>query len=256
MTDVQFINRSQEVAQVYLVVGGVQWTDSRLFGPIKITQWGIGSTVRHMVNVHVNGNNKAFDFYYLKYGQEPNGVISGCTFEKINGWALTGRFDTWKIVRNLFSRCSGVDLECASGNTANKPNDALIQHNTFEHCPTVLQVYWGTTAETHRNLFCDNLIAGKCITIYAGTAAGTTVYWRGNRASPGLTYTTLARNCGFTLNPDMSSSYDDIRAARIISTDNASTMWRRRPWSRSSMSAPAAPATTISTTPGPIRPNR
>jgi hypothetical protein len=209
MTNVVYANDSDEIDHPYLGGGDVQWTDSSLFGPIAVNQASSVSTILRLENVHVNGNGRQFDFYYLRYGIDPDGIITNCTFENIDGWAIAGHFDNWKICGNVFRNVNGVNLLNSSGNAYDKSNDSLIEGNLFEDCNTVLGVYWATTAAVHKNYFCGNTISGQSQTVYCGGSPGTSVYWLGNTKAENALWTRLAINNGFHLWDTLLSEYDN-----------------------------------------------
>ncbi len=137
-----------------------------------------------------------------------NSTVRNCTFENIDGYALSGRRRNCEISQNRFSDCKAIELDAQQGNAANKSTNNLIAGNVFDAVTLGLYVYWATVASTHANEFRDNLFIGTATKIYEGSAAGTSVYWRNNRYAAGGSTGILATNNGFTLNDDLSSEFD------------------------------------------------
>jgi hypothetical protein len=209
VSNVRVYNSAQEGLTVSLQSADMEWQNWYVSGILAVTQSGAASSVMRMDNVHIDGRNQAFSFYYPRYGYDPNGVITNCTFEDISGWAIAGHFDRWKITNNIFRNVDGVALLAQSNDPAKKSKNTVIVGNVFEDCVCVLWVGRGITAEADGNIFRGNAILGKCGTIYYGEAPGTSVYWRDNTKAQGAAWVTLAVNNGFALFDTLRSQYDN-----------------------------------------------
>jgi hypothetical protein len=210
VSNVRVYNSSREILTVTLQSPDMEWQDWYVSGGLAVTQAGAASSVTRMDNVHIDGKNQAFCFYYPQYGYDPNGVITNCTFENINGWAIAGRFDSWKITNNIFRNVDGIALLAQSNNPARKPKNTVIAGNVFDNCMCVLWVGRGITAEADGNAFRGNTISGESGTVYYGEAPGTSVYWRDNAKAKGAAWITLAVNNGFALFDTLLSQYDNL----------------------------------------------
>jgi hypothetical protein len=209
VNNVRVYNSTTETLSVTLQSADMEWQDWYITGALTVTQSGAASSVTRMERVYIDGQNQAFSFYYPRYGYDPNGVITNCTFENIDGWAIAGRFDGWKITDNLFRNVAGIALLAQFNNPARKPKSTVITGNVFDSCMCVLWVSRGITAEADGNTFRGNTISGKSGTIYYGEAPGTSVYWRNNTKAKGAAWVTLAVNNGFTLSDTLLSQYDN-----------------------------------------------
>jgi hypothetical protein len=210
VSNVRVYNSTNEILTVALQSADMQWKDWYISGGLAVTQSGAASSVTRMDNVHIDGKNQAFSFYYLQYGYDPRGSITNCTFENINGWAIAGRFDSWKITNSIFRNVDGIALLAQSNNPARKSKNTIITGNLFDNCRYVLWIDRGITATTDRNIFRGNTISGRSDTIYYGKAPGTSVYWQDNTKAENATWTTLSVNNGFVLFDTLLSQYDNL----------------------------------------------
>lgn len=210
VSNVRVHNDTDVILRVALQSADMEWQDWSVYGGLAITQPGAASSVIRMQDLHIDGKNLPFDFYYQPYGYNSDGTITGCTFENIDGWAIKGHFNSWTITQNTFRNVDGIALLAQSNNFARKSNATVIADNLFDSCRNVLLVHGGTTAAAHNNSFRDNRISGQSQTLYRGSFAGTSVYWRGNTKAEDAAWTTLAVNNGFRLFDTLLSEYDAL----------------------------------------------
>jgi hypothetical protein len=206
--NVRVDNSANEILTVALQSADMEWQNWHVTGGLAVTQSGAASSVMRMDNVHIDGKNLAFSFYCPQYGYDLDGSITNCTFENINGWAMAGRFDSWRIANNVFRNVDGIALLAQSNNPARKSQNTIITGNVFDNCRYVLAIDLGTMAETDGNIFRGNTISGKSGTLYYGKAPGTSVYWQNNTKAKGTTWNRLAINNGFLLSDTLLSEYD------------------------------------------------
>jgi hypothetical protein len=176
--NVQVLNYTDEIFRQSLQVADQEWRNVYIRGGIEVTQAGAASSIISMENVHIDGRGLQFDFYSPQYGYDPNGVVHGCTFTNIAGWVLSGRFDNWKIVHNVFRNVRGVKLLAAKNNPDRLSRNTLIQSNVFEDCGDLLAFDDGTSALIHGNMFYDNTIIGDAERIRVGPPSEANIYWR------------------------------------------------------------------------------
>ena len=201
-------SQSDEILGGQLQIDDIEMQDCSFHGAVSFTQVGAASAITRMENVHVAGRGRTVDFYYPQYGLEPNCVISNCTFENINGWALRGRFEDCLIEHNTFRDVCAVSLLAKVTDASNKSNHTVICNNTFVDCQVILSVWDGTTRAAHGNRFRDNTVTGINGIVYRGSSPGTSVYWRGNHAAKGTSWNTLATNCADTIHSDLTSDHE------------------------------------------------